>query len=34
MEHFRQHTAMFNRLLNIVFSNIVSQLYVFIEGLG
>ena len=34
MEHFQQHTAMFNGLLNIVFSNIVSQLYVFIEGLG
>jgi hypothetical protein len=33
MERFRQHTAMFNGLLNTVCSDIVSQLTVFIKDL-
>ena len=34
MEHFRQHTAMFNGLLNTVCNDMVSQFTVFINGLG
>ena len=32
MEHFRQHTTMFNGLFNTVCSDIVSQLFVFYKG--
>ena len=31
MEHFQQHTTMFNGLLNIVRSDIVSRLFVFLQ---
>jgi hypothetical protein len=31
MEHFRQHTTMFNGLLDTVRSDIVSRLFVFVQ---
>ena len=34
MEHFRQHTAVFNGLLNTVSSDIVRRLFVFTKVLG
>ena len=34
MEHFRQHTAVFNGLMDTVSSDIVSRLFVFTKGFG
>ena len=34
MEHFRQHTAVFNGLMDTVSSDIVSRSFAFTKGFG